>query len=69
METCIFFAPNKNKRSSCSFNPHSDTIHGRRSIFINIYFSPLFIQANLGDIYILNHVDIFYGIMAFFHSQ
>jgi hypothetical protein len=29
-------------------NPH--TIHGRESIFINIYFSPLFIQANLGDI-------------------
>jgi hypothetical protein len=48
MEMCIFFAPNKNKRNCCSFNPH--TSHGRRSIFINIHFSPLFMQANLGGI-------------------
>jgi len=49
-EICIFFTPNKKKRSCCSFNPH--TIHGRWSNFINIHFNPLIIHANLGGIYI-----------------
>jgi len=69
METCIFFAPNKNKRNCCSFNPH--TSHGRRSaltptlVMVGGQFSLTYILV----LYLCRQILVAYKLLYCFNSN